>query len=89
MIFFGVPHRGSGDARWSEVLRRIVSAAQFDTAKTMVTNLDPSSGSAKLDELSEAFSDMLDEQGFKVYSFQESQGKVGVKILNQLVYNSA
>jgi ankyrin repeat domain-containing protein 50 len=88
-IFFGVPHRGSGDAGWGEVLRRIASVAQFDTAKPLLADLDPSSGSAKLDELSEAFSDMLDEQGFGVYSFQESQGKMGVKILNQLVSNCA
>jgi hypothetical protein len=44
-------------------LRRIASAAQFDTAKPILANLDPSSGSAKLDELTEAFSNMLDERG--------------------------
>lgn len=84
-IFFGTPHRGSGDAGWAEILRRIASAAQLDTTKTILSDLDPSSGSAKLDELSEAFSDMLDERGFMVYSFQESQGKAGLKPLRQQV----
>jgi hypothetical protein len=67
-------------------LRRIASAAQFDTAKPILADLDPSSGSAKLDELAEAFSDMLDEKGFKVYSFQESQGKASIGFLNSLVH---
>ena len=85
IIFFGTPHRGSSDAAWGEMLRRIASAAQFDTAKPILADLDPSSGSAKLDELSEAFSDMLDEKGFCIYSFQESHGKVDVRHLRQLV----
>jgi Putative serine esterase (DUF676) len=85
IIFFGTPHRGSGDAAWGEMLRRIASAAQFDTAKPILADLDPSSGNAKLDELSEAFSDMLDEKGFQIYSFQESQGKMGFKPLSQQV----
>jgi Putative serine esterase (DUF676) len=88
IIFFGTPHRGSADAGWGGILRQIASAAQFDTTKTILSDLDPSSGSAKLDELSEAFSDMLDEQGFRVYSFQESQGKAGVKPLRQQVSDS-
>jgi hypothetical protein len=85
-IFLGTPHRGSADAGWGEVLRRIASAAQFDTARPILADLDPSSGSGKLDELAEAFSDMLDEQGFKVYSFQESQGKANIRFLNSLVH---
>src|SRR5271156_1978955 len=32
-IFLGTPHRGSVDASWGEMLRRIASAAQFDTPK--------------------------------------------------------
>lgn len=74
IIFFGTPHRGSSAAAWGEMLRRIVSTVQLDSAKSILADLDPSSGSAKLDELSEAFSDMLDEKGFRIYSFQESQG---------------
>ena len=74
IIFFGTPHRGSSAAAWGEMLRRIASAVQFDSARSILTDLDPSSGSTRLDDLSEAFSDMLDEKGFQIYSFQESQG---------------
>jgi hypothetical protein len=71
--------------QWGEPLRRIASAAQFNTATPILADLDPSSGSSKLDDLGEAFSNMLDERGFQIYTFQESQGKVGVKPLRKQV----
>lgn len=85
IIFFGTPHRGSGDAAWGEMLRRIASASQLDTSMPILADLDPSFGSAKLDELGAAFSNMLDERGFKIFSFQESLGKAGVKPLQKQV----
>jgi hypothetical protein len=85
ITFFGTPHRRSGDAAWGELLRRVASAAQFNTAKPILADLEPLSGSSRLEDLGKAFSDMLDERNFQIYTFQESQGKVGVKPLRKQV----
>lgn len=85
IIFFGTPHSGSPDAAWGEILRRIAAIAQFDTSRPIIADLDPRSGSSKLDELAEAFSIICEERSLKIYSFQESRGKTGTKLLQNLV----
>lgn len=62
------------------MLSAIVSAAQVDTNSSLLRDLNPSSGSAKLEELRRDFNDILDEGKIKVHTSQEAAGKFGVKL---------
>jgi hypothetical protein len=79
ILFFGTPHRGSGDAKWGLMLSTIVSAA-FDTNKTILRTLEPDS--EKLDNLARDFQDILDLGRLVVCSLLESAGKTGLPIFN-------
>lgn len=80
-MFFGTPHRGTPDGGWGIMLRNIAKAALFDTNPQILRDLDSMSTTGKLDNLNEAFSDMLLEKDFMITTFQESQGKVATGIL--------
>ena len=75
IVFFGTPHRGSDDSAWGLMLSNIVRAAQFDTNTNILTDLDPSRGSSKLQDLERDFAPFLKKM--KIYTFQESAGKLG------------
>jgi hypothetical protein len=81
IMFFGTPHRGTPDGGWGIMLRNIAKAALFDTNPQILRDLDSMSTTGKLDNLNEAFSDMLLEKDFMITTFQESQGKVATGIL--------
>lgn len=85
-IFFGTPHRGSEIATWGLLLSNIANALTIDTKNAILRDLDPSSGSTKLEESILDFDDILRDQDrmkrlkdLKVFSFQEEQGMTSVK----------
>lgn len=84
-IFFGTPHRGSNLASWGLILSAIAQAVQIDANRAILRDLDPTSGSSKLEELRLDFDDILRDKGrtieLRVFSFQEEQGISGVKLL--------
>ncbi|KAI9695684.1 MAG: hypothetical protein M1836_006136 [Candelina mexicana] len=80
IVFFGTPHRGSKDAHLGQILSNIAGAVQIDTNNAILRDLDPSSGSSKLEDLRRDFSDILEEGHIRIYSFQESAGKTGLKL---------
>lgn len=85
VIFFGTPHRGSKIAEWGLLLSTIAQAAQMDTSRAILMELDPNSGNSKLEELRLDFDGVLhDNQRFKdlrVFSFLEEEGMTGVSLL--------
>ena len=85
VIFFGTPHRGSPDASWGIILANIAKVAQLDSNKSILNDLDPSSGSSALPGLQDDFNSLLRSQGIRVYTFQEAAGKYGYKGLNSKV----
>ena len=85
IIFFGTPHRGSRDASWGHIVANIAKAAQLDFNKSILNDLDPSSGSSALPILQDDFNGLLRREDIKVYTFQEAAGKYGYKGLNSKV----
>ena len=89
VIFFGTPHRGSNLAEWGLLLSNIAEAVQLDTNNAVLRDLDPSSGSSKLDEMRFDFDDILRDTGrsreLRVYSFQEEEGMTGLKVFGKKV----
>lgn len=85
IIFFGTPHRGSFDASWGVIFANIAKAAQFDVNKSILNELDPSSGNSALSILQDDFNGLLRREGLKVYTFQEASGKYGMNRLNSKV----
>ena len=89
VIFFGTPHRGSRYASWGRLLSTIAQAAQMDTSGAILIDLDPESGSSKLEELILDFDDILNDsqraKELRVFSFQEEEGMAGVKLLGSKV----
>ena len=77
VIFFGTPHRGSGDASMGRIIAGIAMMLQFDVNKSILRDLDPGSGSATLSTLLDDFNSLLTQEGIEVYTFQESAGKSG------------
>lgn len=82
-IFFGTPHRGSQDAAWGDAIRSLLSWTMIDTSSSLLRELNPQGGGSKLDELCDAFNQMLQDRDFKVYTFVEAQGKVGCGCLSK------
>ena len=80
ILFLGTPHRGSEHASLGETIRRIASAAGFDTHGRILQALQP--GGEILEMAREEFCELWREKGFIVRTFQESQGIVGVRGLN-------
>ena len=89
IIFFGTPHRGSDLAGWARLLSTVAQAAQMDTNDAILIDLDPKSGSSKLEELRLDFDDVLNDdqraQKLRVFSFQEEEGMTGVNLLGNKV----
>ena len=83
IIFFGTPHRGSDLASWGLLLSTIAEAVQIDTNDTILRDLDPASGSSKLEEMRLDFDDILRDghrsRELRVYSFQEEEGMTSIK----------
>lgn len=93
IIFFGTPHRGLDLASWGLLLSTVAKAAQFDTNEAVLRDLDPMSGSSKLEEMRLDFDNILrDSQRLSelhVYSFQEEEGMTGIKLLGGKVRSFA
>ena len=77
VIFFGTPHRGSGDASMGRIIAGIATMLQFDVNKSILRDLDPGSGSGILSTLLDDFNSLLTQKNTEVYTFQESAGKSG------------
>ncbi len=84
VVFFGTPHRGSGTASWGLILSAIAQAVQIDANSAILRDLNPNSGSSKLEELVLDFDDILRDtqraQELRIFSFLEEKGMAGVKI---------
>lgn len=76
IMFFGTPHRGSGFADLGETIRRIASAAGFDTARQNLRALEIDSG--VLEECHRRFQHLQSQQQFDILTFQESRGVAGI-----------
>jgi len=83
IIFMGTPHRGSDYADWGIIVRNIAVAAGFDASDRILRDLKIDSPT--LDTLSEDFAEMLKEETFEVFTFQEGTGLKGVKGLTRKV----
>lgn len=55
-------------------MKNIAKVAQMDVNKSILTDLDPFSGSSTLSVLLEDFNGLLRREGLKVHSFQEGTG---------------
>ena len=77
VIFFGTPHRGSGDASMGRIIAGIATFLQFDVNKSNLRDLDSGSGSTTLSTLMDDFNSLLTQKSIEVYTFQESAGKSG------------
>jgi ankyrin repeat domain-containing protein 50 len=82
ILFLGTPHRGSGKAEIAEVVRKIVSVSGFDTTDQNIKALQVNS--TELDLIQELFMKLYDrkDRHFKVLTFQEAKGVVGISYLN-------
>lgn len=85
IIFLGSPHRGSSDASWGLMFANIAKAAQFDVNKSILNELDPSSGNSALSTLLVDFNGLRRREGMKIYTFQEGAGKYGFRALSSKV----
>ena len=89
VIFFGTPHRGTDLASWGFLLSNIAEAVQLDTNNAVLRDLDPTSGSSKLEEMRLDFDDILrDDHRFRelrIHSFQEEEGMTGLKMFGNKV----
>lgn len=79
ILFFGTPHRGSDFSDLGETLRRIASAAGFDTAKQNISTLDVDSG--VLEECHRRFQKLYSQYSFDIFTFQETRGIAGIAYL--------
>lgn len=89
VIFFGTPHRGSELASWGRLLSAIAEAVQLDTNSAVLRDMDPTSGSSKLEEMRLDFDDILQDdrrsRELRIYSFQEEEGMTGLKMFGDKV----
>ena len=60
----------------------IAKAAQLDVNKSILNELDPSSGNTTLSTLLIDFNGLRRREGMKIYTFQESAGKYGLRGLS-------
>lgn len=81
ILFLGTPHRGSDKAGIAEVVRKIVSVSGFDTTDHHLRALQINS--PELERIHEQFIKLYDrrERHFKVLTFQEGKGIVGINYL--------
>ncbi|RFU29824.1 hypothetical protein B7463_g6499, partial [Scytalidium lignicola] len=81
IIFLGTPHRGSNKARYAEVLRKVVSAAGFDTATQNIKALHIDS--TELEIIHELFMKlyMRPDRHFTIITFHEAKGIAGLGYL--------
>ena len=79
VMFFGTPHRGSEFTDLGETIRRIVSAAGFDTTKQNLRSLEVDSG--MLEDCHRRFQQLQSRQGIEIFTFQENRGVAGVAYL--------
>ena len=86
ILFLGTPHRGSQHADMGENLRRIASAAGFDTAPQNISTLQIDNGT--LTECHRRFQQLQRRQGIEICTFQEDRGMTGIPYLglNQKVH---
>ena len=89
IIFFGTPHRGSGFASWGLLLSTIAEAVQLDTNNAVLKDLDPTSGSSKLEEMRLDFDDILRDRDLRVHTFQEEEGMTSIKLFGGKVRSCA
>lgn len=83
IFFLGTPHRGSNQAETAENIRRIVSASGFDAPDQNLKALQVNS--AELERIHEYFMKLYEQQDrypFKVITFREGKGFVGINNLS-------
>jgi hypothetical protein len=81
ILFLGTPHRGSNKAGMAEVIRKIVSVSGFDATDQNIRLLEVNSG--ELEMIHELFMELYErrDRSFKVFTFQEARGLVGISYL--------
>jgi hypothetical protein len=81
ILFLGTPHRGSNKAGMAEVIRKIVSVSGFDATDQNIRLLEVNSG--ELEIIHELFMELYErrDRSFKVFTFQEARGVVGISYL--------
>ncbi|KAH8599520.1 ankyrin repeat-containing domain protein [Bisporella sp. PMI_857] len=81
VLFLGTPHRGSNKAGLAEVVRKVVSVSGFDTTDQNIRALQVDS--TELELIHELFMNLYlqKDRHFKVLTFQEAKGVVGVSYL--------
>jgi hypothetical protein len=81
VLFLGTPHRGSSKADIAEVVRKIVSVSGFDTTDKNIRALQVNS--TELELIHELFMKLYEQKDrqFKVLTFQEAKGVVGISYL--------
>lgn len=77
VVFLGTPHRGSRYAGWGGVVANLARYALQDPNTRLVEGLRVKS--EVLDDIHQAFVDIVYESGIKVHSFYESNGLSGIK----------
>jgi hypothetical protein len=87
ILFLGTPHRGGNFVGWGETLRRIVSAAGFDTGSQNLHDL--AIDSQILEDCHERFLKLYNRNKFEICTFQEARGMKGTSLggLNQKVHS--
>ena len=83
LVFLVTPHRGSGLTGWGEIASAVAAAALFDVQTSNTQHLD--ANGEGLNYLEEKFGHLIHRRTFKIPSFQESKGMVGVRPLNAKV----
>jgi len=76
VIFLGCPHRGANAADWGAMLGRISAAALQSPNKHLLDSLKVDS--EMLEVINSAFSVHLKDDKFKIHSFSEEKGILGV-----------
>jgi hypothetical protein len=76
VMFLGTPHRGSSWVELGNTVRRLVSAAGFDTSDQNLRALRIDG--AELDICQEGFMQLYEQRRFEVRTFQEAQGMTGL-----------
>ncbi|KAI9685382.1 MAG: hypothetical protein M1822_004513 [Bathelium mastoideum] len=83
IIFLGTPHRGSPYAGWGQAISNLARVALQDSNKKLLQTLEVNS--EVLDNIHEEFKTIASKGLFKIHSFQEARGIVGMKGLDQKV----
>ncbi|KAL7928816.1 hypothetical protein V8C35DRAFT_332512 [Trichoderma chlorosporum] len=80
IVFYGTPHRGSALAGWGATASKLARLGLQDANKKLIQTLQVDS--EILDNIQEEFKKYADTYRFKIHSFQEARGVLGIKGLD-------